>query len=78
MHHPFPSLPWQARVDRVNKEHGDAERNLAALKTQSKGLESEYDRLLAEHDELKRQMARAGLGPATAAAGGGGGGKKDA
>ncbi len=25
------------------------------------GLENEYDRLLAEHDELKRQMARAGL-----------------
>lgn len=52
----------QASLDDTNKEHAAAESNMAALKTQCRGLENEYDRLLAEHDELKRQMARAGLG----------------
>ena len=37
------------------KAHAEAERNLSALKVQSRGLESEYDRLLAENDELKRR-----------------------
>ncbi|PSC76080.1 arsenite methyltransferase [Micractinium conductrix] len=50
----------QARVDTANKEHAAAESNLAALKTQSKGLENEYDRLLQECDELRRQVQRAG------------------
>lgn len=50
---------------------------MAALKTQAKGLENEYDRLLAENDELKRQLARAGVGGVGAEAAAGGFAKKD-
>jgi hypothetical protein len=56
-----------------------AEARADALQSQAKGLEREYDRLLAENDGLKRRLAQAdaafaareGLG-----GGGGGGGKK--
>lgn len=45
---------------------------------QSRGLESEYDRLLAQFNELQRQAARAGVPGADAGAGAGGAfGKKD-
>ncbi|KAL4421328.1 hypothetical protein ABPG75_010619 [Micractinium tetrahymenae] len=54
----------QASLATANKEHAAAESNLAALKTQCRGLENEYDRLLAELDEAKRQLSRAGLGAA--------------
>ncbi|KAK9840063.1 hypothetical protein WJX74_002761 [Apatococcus lobatus] len=36
----------------------EAENNVQAIKNQSKGLEKEYDRLLAENDDLKQQLAR--------------------
>lgn len=39
-----------------------AEANVDALRSQTKGLEREYDRLLAEHDEVQRRLARAGGG----------------
>lgn len=52
----------QASLASAGEERAAAESNLAALKTQCRGLESEYDRLLGEHDELKRQLSRAGLG----------------
>ncbi len=29
------------------------------VRSQAKGLETEYDRLLAEHDELQRRLRRA-------------------
>ncbi|KAI3423928.1 hypothetical protein D9Q98_009762 [Chlorella vulgaris] len=51
------------RVEKANRAHHQAETDLAAVRTQSKGLESEYDRLLAEHDDLKRQLQRAGMAP---------------
>ncbi|EFN50774.1 hypothetical protein CHLNCDRAFT_142489 [Chlorella variabilis] len=56
-----------ARLEKANKAHSLAESNLSALKTQSKGLENEYDRLLSEHDELRRQLQRAGLAAGGAA-----------
>jgi hypothetical protein len=63
---------------------GNNNKNMAqveALQAQAKGLEREYDRLLAEHDALKRRLAQAdpafaereGLPSSGAARGGGGG-----
>ena len=31
---------------------------LQVVRSQAKGLETEYDRLLAEHDELQRRLRR--------------------
>jgi chromosome segregation ATPase len=59
----------QAGKDKTEKEHAAAEANLSALKTQARGLENEYDRLLAENDQLKTRLARAGLGEPVAAGG---------
>lgn len=63
-----------------------AKAEVDAVRAQAKGLEREYDRLLAEHDALKRRLAQAdpvfaereGLpgGRAAGGAGGGGGVKK--
>lgn len=55
----------QAAALQEDKEAADRARKTAvnnadALKSQYKGLENEYDRLLAENDELKRQLSRAG------------------
>lgn len=47
----------QARADMAV-----AERNAQVLKSQSAGLETEYDRLLAELDESQRRLQRAGGG----------------
>lgn len=35
-----------------------AERDLQVVRSQAKGLETEYDRLLSEHDELQRRLRR--------------------
>ncbi|KAK9861931.1 hypothetical protein WJX84_011919 [Apatococcus fuscideae] len=41
----------------AEQKKNEAENNVQAIKSQSKGLEKEYDRLLAENDELKQQLA---------------------
>ncbi len=50
----------QREVDEARAEAKAAASSLAALKAQAGGLEREYDRLLSEHDSLKRQVARSG------------------
>ncbi|KAI7838922.1 hypothetical protein COHA_007328 [Chlorella ohadii] len=59
----------QAAKENSEQEHAAAEANLSALKTQARGLENEYDRLLAQNDQLKTRLARAGLGEPVAAGG---------
>lgn len=63
------SSDLQARLSKANEAQAKAESNLSAVRTQSQGLANEYDRLLAEHDELKRQLARAGMGGGGASGG---------
>eukprot|EP00884_Botryococcus_braunii_P010705 jgi/Botrbrau1/19636/Bobra.0003s0006.1 len=47
---------YLAQLEEAVKARKTAEANAAALKTQSKGLENEYDRLLAELDMVKRRL----------------------
>jgi hypothetical protein len=73
-HAPVPlapaHLPLQDQLDKAKQDAKTAQQNADAVKAQAKGLEREYDRLLAEHDALQRNMARGGGG------GYAGGGKK--
>lgn len=48
----------QEALEAAQAEGKSAASNAAALKAQSQGLEREYDRLLAENDNLKRRLAR--------------------
>ncbi|WIA15997.1 hypothetical protein OEZ85_012733 [Tetradesmus obliquus] len=48
----------QEALEVAQAEAKSAASNAAALKAQSQGLEREYDRLLAENDNLKRRLAR--------------------
>lgn len=50
----------QEQRDAAVKAQHAAEANAAALKSQAKGLENEYDRLLADFDSLQVQLARGG------------------
>jgi len=62
----------EAAVDKLvsaEKARRKAENNADALATQAKGLENEYDRLLASHDELQRRLSR--LDPGAGGADGG-------
>lgn len=57
----------EAQVQQAIKLRRTAESNVEALKSQTKGLENEYDRLLSENDSLKRRLAQ--LDPALATSG---------
>ena len=57
----------QAQLQEAQATRKAAVANAEALKSQSKGLENEYDRLLAENDRLKRRLAQ--VDPSSAASG---------
>ncbi|KAK9831508.1 hypothetical protein WJX81_003958 [Elliptochloris bilobata] len=48
----------QGKLGKAEKARNTALANADALQSQAKGLEAEYDRLLAENDGLKRRLSR--------------------
>lgn len=47
----------QSKLDEATEDRRRAKADAEALKSQSKGLEKEYDRLLQENDDLKRKLS---------------------
>jgi len=49
----------EPQLQEARQAQSAAERNLQVVKSQAKGLETEYDRLLAELDDVNRRLKRA-------------------